>query len=159
MKILLAADGSAYTTAAARYLARQAADLPQKPEIHVLHVEPPLPYAGRARAVVGDGAIEKYRRDESDIALAVAERELRDAPAKCTYSWSVGDIAGTIAAFVREHGIDHVVMGSLGLGGVTGAVLGSISSRVLREVEVPVLIVPLETAAAKAAPAEPATAA
>jgi nucleotide-binding universal stress UspA family protein len=159
MKILLAADGSAYTTAAARYLARQAADLPQALEIHVLHVEPPLPYAGRARAVLGDAAIDKYRRDESDVALAVAERELRDAPAKCIYSWSVGDIAGIIAGYTREHGIDRVVLGSRGLGGVTGAVLGSISSRVLREVDVPVLIVPLEVASAKATPPQPAAAA
>lgn len=157
MKILLAADGSPYTAAAARYLARYAADLPQPVEIHVLHVERPLPYAGRARAVLGDDAIEKYRREESDVALAVAERELRDLPTRCFYSWTVGDIADTIASYVREQRIDHVVIGSRGLGGVVGAALGSVAARVLREVDVPVLVVP-RAAAEAATKAQPATA-
>lgn len=146
MKILLAADGSAYTASAARFLARHADTFPQPLEIHVLHVEPPLPYAGRARAVLGDAAIGRYRREESDVALAVAERELRGSGAACTYAWAVGDIAGTLAAYVRRHGIERVVMGSRGQGAVAGALLGSVASKVLREVDVPVLVVPREMA-------------
>lgn len=151
MKILLAADGSSYTRAASRYLARHATSLSPPLEIHVLHVEPPLPYGNRAREVLGDEAIEHYRREESDVALAVAEAELRGMAAKVTYAWLVGDIAKSIRDYVREHGIDVIVMGSRGHGALAGAVLGSVTNQVLREVDIPVMVVPL--AAVKAEPA------
>ena len=42
--------------------------------------------------------------------------------------------------FAKEHGCDLIVMGSRGLGALRG-ILGSVSSHVLREAAVPVLIV------------------
>ena len=45
-----------------------------------------------------------------------------------------------IVAFADEHACDLIVMGSRGLGALRG-ILGSVSSHVLREAAVPVLIV------------------
>src|SRR5215212_9466512 len=46
MKILVAADGSKYTRAAIKYLTDHLDMFGQAPEVHLLHVRPPLP--GRA---------------------------------------------------------------------------------------------------------------
>src|SRR5438874_3652970 len=45
----------------------------EAPEIHVLHVHPPLPYPGAAN-VVGKKVIEDYQREESEAALAVTQK-------------------------------------------------------------------------------------
>lgn len=42
---------------------------------------------------------------------------------------------------VEKEAIDLVVMGSHGYGPITGSVLGSVSQRVLKRVECPILIV------------------
>ena len=42
---------------------------------------------------------------------------------------------------VKRLGCDTVVMGTRGLGSFTGLVLGSVASRVIHEVSVPVLLV------------------
>jgi nucleotide-binding universal stress UspA family protein len=159
MKILLAADGSAYTRAAARYLARHAGGFPPPVEIHVLHVEGPLPSEGRARQLLGSQVIADFRREESEVALAVAERELRDLDAKRVFAWKVGDIAHAISDYALEHGIDRIVVGSCGHGALAGALLGSVTQRVLREAHVPVLVVPLCAAENEATPGSAARAA
>ena len=45
-----------------------------------------------------------------------------------------------IVAYAEDHGCDLIVMGSRGLGALRG-ILGSVSSHVLRQAKVPVLIV------------------
>ncbi|MFB6109345.1 MAG: universal stress protein [Halodesulfurarchaeum sp.] len=51
-------------------------------------------------------------------------------------------VSGAIAAYVEREGIDLVVMGSHGHSNVTRQLLGSVTSTVLRSIDVPVLIVP-----------------
>ena len=141
MNILLAADGSPYTRRAARYLAEHLRDYARAPKIHVLHVHPPLPFA-RAARVVGTAAVERYQREESEKALAVAYKQLPTAKVKCTTAWVVGDVAGEVSAYVKRHGIDLVVMGSRGRGAFAGMALGSTATKILAATKVPVLVVP-----------------
>jgi nucleotide-binding universal stress UspA family protein len=139
MKILLAADGSRFTRAAAVYLA---AHLPQSAshQVHLLHVHPSLPYPG-AVAVIGSAAVEAYHREESQAALAVAEAPLREARVAFRSIWEVGDPAPDIAAYAERHGIDLIVMGSHGHGALAALALGSVASKVIARSRVPVLIV------------------
>ena len=51
-----------------------------------------------------------------------------------------GNPSDAIVDYARDHKIDCIVMGSRGLGGIR-AVLGSVSTAVLRDTAVPVLIV------------------
>ncbi|MFB6103453.1 MAG: universal stress protein [Halobacteriaceae archaeon] len=46
-----------------------------------------------------------------------------------------------IGGYATDHGIDLVVMGSTGASSLTGQALGSVANRVLRTVQVPVLVV------------------
>ena len=140
MKILLAADGSDYTKRAARHLVDHLAWFARPPEIHLLHVRPPLPYPGAA-AHIGKKAIDEYERSESKAALAVAEKILDKAGIDYQSAWSVGDVAAGIRDYAKKHRIDLVVMGSHGHGVLAGLALGSVATKVIASIKQPVLIV------------------
>ena len=53
-----------------------------------------------------------------------------------------GGAAENIVDYTREHGIDLVVMSTHGFGGLKRLLLGSVTDRVIRSCEVPVLVVP-----------------
>jgi nucleotide-binding universal stress UspA family protein len=155
MKILLAADGSTYTQAAARYLREHLNLFSTRVELHVLHVHPELPYSGRARSALGAEAVERWEREESEVALAVAETELRAAgDTKVVYSWKVGPIVDGIEEYAAKHGIDLVVIGSHGHGAVAGLVMGSVARECIGRLAVPVLVVPRIAVAAANLPSE-----
>lgn len=140
MKILLAADGSQYTRRAASYLAAHANMLKDVPEVHVLHVRQPIPYPAAA-AVVGNKAIEDYQKGEADTALAVAAAEFMAAGIATITAYTVGDVAAETAAYVKKNGIDLVVMGSRGHGALAGLALGSVATKLISVLEVPVMVV------------------
>lgn len=54
---------------------------------------------------------------------------------------ALGAVAPTIERIVRECGADQIVMGTRGLGGVRGLLLGSVATKVLKLVNVPVTLV------------------
>ena len=47
-----------------------------------------------------------------------------------------------IISYSREHGVDLIVISTHGYGGVRRLLLGSVTDRVIRSCEVPVLVVP-----------------
>ncbi len=53
----------------------------------------------------------------------------------------IGGVAATIERVARECGADHITMGTRGLGGVRGLLLGSVATQVLKLVHVPVTLV------------------
>jgi nucleotide-binding universal stress UspA family protein len=141
MKILLAADGSAYTVKATDYLLKHFNWFKDAPELHVLHVKLPIPMPGRAAAAVGDAAIESYYREESEAALKPAEALLkkREVPHKTAYV--IGEIGHEINAYAKKNGVDLIVMGTHGHGALTNLVMGSIATKVLATTTVPVLLI------------------
>jgi nucleotide-binding universal stress UspA family protein len=52
-----------------------------------------------------------------------------------------GGIATTIDKVAREEEIDHIVMGTRGLGGIRGLLVGSVATQVLHIVDIPVTLV------------------
>jgi len=139
VRILIAADGSPYTRLAARHVAEHLDWFAGDPQVHVLHVEPPMPYA-RAQAVVGKQAVLAYQREESETALAVAQDELDKAGVRYQASWTVGDVVTEIAEYVHANRIDLLVMGSHGKGALASLALGSVAQKCLALLDVPVLV-------------------
>jgi len=140
MKILLAVDGSEYSRRAANFVVKHLSWLAQPPELHLLHVHAPIPYPGAA-AAAGKGAVEKYQREESEAALAVAQKELAAANVPSKSSWRVGDVVEEIARYVEQNAIDLVVVGSHGRGTLTALALGSVAMKILATVKTPALII------------------
>jgi len=140
MKILIAADGSEYTRKAAAYVVRHRDWLREEPDVYVHTVHAPLPYVAAA-GVVGKKAVDEYYERECQGNLAVACRELDRAGVKHADSYTVGDVAKEIRDFVARHGIDLVVMGSHGHGALANVALGSVATRLIATLQVPVLVV------------------
>ena len=143
MKILLAADGSPCTEAAARHIVTHLHWFADRPEVHVVHVSTPIPprvVAGLA-TVAGSSVLDRYHHEEGEAGLDVASTVLREAGVPCKCSWVMGGLAAQLDAYVRAHGIDLVVMGSHGYGSAAGLVMGSATTHCLAKLEVPILVI------------------
>ena len=139
MKILLAADGSAYTRHAVDYLIKHLGMFGGPPELGIVHVRPMIP--GRVATALNKTVIQKYYADETAKALAPARRMLDKAGLKYKVSQLIGDPGAEVAALAKKGKFDLVVMGSHGHGALGSLVLGSAASKVLAQCKVPVLIV------------------
>lgn len=139
MKILLAADGSKYTTRAVNYLVTHLATLGANPEISLLYVQQPIP--GRAAAAVSRSVLQRYYNEESRKALISASRALKSRGIRFGEIHLVGDPGTSIAAYAERKKFSLIVMGSHGRGAVSSFVLGSVVRKVLASCSVPLLIV------------------
>ncbi len=80
--------------------------------------------------------------DDGDAVESAAERA-RDAGLHVNTAIVEGTPHEVIADYVADRGVDVVVMGSHGRRGLDRYLLGSVTERVLRTVDVPVLVVPM----------------
>ena len=146
MKILVPYDGSPSSERAVEYSLRIATAV-GKPtvDVHLLNVQ-----------ATDASLLDCLRRDAADVAAQLV-RERRDAgaklldrPAKAVEKSGVksvertvlmGDPAENIGAYVQNEGCDMVVMGTRGLSPVGGLLLGSVTSKVIHAVDVPVTLV------------------
>jgi nucleotide-binding universal stress UspA family protein len=140
MKILLAIDGSSYSTKAVTYIASHLDWFQGNRELHVLHVKAPIPL-GHARAAAGAEAVENYYKEEAAAALAPTEILLQKSGVPYRTTYRIGDVAEQIEAYAKEHDIDMIVMGSHGHGALKNLVMGSVTTKVLATTHVPVLVV------------------
>jgi nucleotide-binding universal stress UspA family protein len=142
--ILIPVDGSDNSMRAVDAACQQVAR-GQPVTVHVLNVQPPI----NSRLVnthLSQDLIAKFQQEMGEAALESARARLHDAGIACTSHVDVGDVAQTIARYVRDLHCGQVVMGTRGLGSgaagaISGLLLGSIATKVLHLVEVPVTLV------------------
>jgi nucleotide-binding universal stress UspA family protein len=137
LKILVPVDGSENSLRTMRFVIRNAPLYKEPLEFHLLNVQRPFP--GTVRGLHGEA--EKYHHDEGIKALAGARKLLDDGGLKYTHHISVGEAGEVIARFCKDEGIQQVVMGTRGAGAVANMLLGSVATKVLHLVDVPVLLV------------------
>lgn len=136
-KVLVPVDGSENSDRVVVHVLKLAAELKAPLDIHLLNVQHPLP--GTIRGVAEQA--RKFHQEEGEAALASARKILDDAKVKYTYHVSVGDAASTVAQMAKELQCDQVVMGTRGMGSIGNMVLGSVATKVLHLVAVPVMLV------------------
>ena len=68
------------------------------------------------------------------------------------YSIEVGDPAETIVQYAREKNCDQILMGTQGMGSLSGFVMGSVASKVVHLSPVPVLLTKKRGPAVRAKP-------
>jgi len=83
-----------------------------------------------------------------DAIKSAAEEALQDAVTVCREAgiayltrWEQGAIAVTIDRVARDEDVAQIIMGTRGLGGLSGLLLGSVSTQVLQLADVPVTLV------------------
>lgn len=140
MKILLAIDGSEVSLRAVRSLIEHVRWFREPPELHLLHVHLPVPI-GLATHPISRETLETYYREESEAALAGARQLLEDAGFSSTLHIHVGQPAELIVKVAKELGCEMVCMGSHGHSVLKNAILGSVATKVLQLVKVPLLLV------------------
>ena len=140
MKIAYPTDGSEASIATLQHLIPRLAWFAAKPDIAVLTVHLPLPYA-RAVAWAGKDAAQRYYDEESGVVLGRAGDVLAQAGWACERVMRIGEPAQEIVRFAVEWGADLVAMGTRGQGALSAMVLGSVAQKVIGSSRVPVLIV------------------
>jgi len=142
--VLVPVDGSENSMRAVEAACRQVA-LQQSVTVHLLNVQPPN-HSGVVRKYLSQDLIDKFHQEEGETVLQSARARLDEADIVYTSHVEVGDVAQTIARYVRELHCDQVIMGTRGLGAggiaaISGLLLGSVATKVLHLVDVPVTLV------------------
>ena len=140
-KILIPVDGSPASLRAVDFAIEMVAQDPST-SLVLLHVQ-------NTRAIELAGASEamdtEWLREEGSLASAKA---LKDAIGKCEHAGvasealvRTGQIAEAVGQVAREENVKHIVMGTRGLGGIQGLLLGSVAMQVIHLAEVPITLI------------------
>ncbi len=138
MKALVPVDGSENALRAVRHAIKMAQD-GAIDELHVLNVQPPL--GGDVSTFVGSKTVKDFHREEAEKALTSAKKLLDEAKIPYKNHITVGPPGECIAEIAQRHKVDKIIMGTRGLGKLSGLLLGSVATDVIKRAEVPVTLV------------------
>ncbi len=108
--------------------------------LHVLTVQAPL-LLGNPALYVAAETIDQYYQEAGTETLNLVKPALEKSGLTYHTAIKTGPVAQEIAAYVEAHKIDQLIMGTRGLGSMSGLLLGSITTKVLTLVHVPVTLV------------------
>lgn len=135
-RIMIATDGSESADAALEFaidLARQTGS-----QLHVACVRP-LAFHDPTRPSHGPERVGTIHGAERIAAAAAARASA--AGIRVQAHFLCGPVAETLRDEARQLKVDLIVVGSRGLGAVTGTLLGSVSRALVREAPAPVMVV------------------
>ena len=137
-KILIPCDGSDNALRAVRYAASLAKELSDV-HLELLNVQDALPQ--KVHAALSEQEIERWRAGEADLILQPARQILDAEEVQYQVRTRVGSPANEIARHVHEMHCDAIIMGTRGLGAVANLMIGSVATKVIHLVEVPVTLI------------------
>lgn len=139
MKILVPVDGSPFTKRMLAYLAAHDEWLGEAHQYTLLHVAPAVP--PRAAAVLDKAVLQAHYAEESEKVFKPIRSFFGKQKLKADFVAKVGPAADTIATAATKGKFDLLMMGSHGHGLLGSLVLGSVTTRVMAQCEVPVLVI------------------
>jgi nucleotide-binding universal stress UspA family protein len=149
LNFLVPVDGSEPSAEAIKQLLKYRGWMKDDVDIHLLNVQPPIPYGKRVSAVVGHDRIARYQQEDGEGALKPAKKALDKAGVTYRCSIGVGEPAEVIVQYAIENGCDQILMGTRGMGSLSGLVLGSVATKVIELSPVPVVLMKKRGSAAK----------
>lgn len=140
MKILLAVDGSPYTKKMLAYLgAHDELISVGRNSFTALTVMPAMP--PRARAVLSKEMLDEYYREEGAKVLDPVRKYLGQSGITPKEQLEIGPAGEVIARVAEEGKYDLIIMGTHGHGALGRLVMGSVSTQVLANCGVPVMLI------------------
>ena len=139
MKILVPVDGSPFTKRMLAYLAAHDEWLGDAHRYTLLHVTPAVP--PRAAAALEKSLLQEHYTEQSDKVFKPIRSFFGKQKIQAEYVAKVGPAAETIAALATKGKFDMLMMGSHGHGLLGNLVLGSVTTKVMAQCGVPMLIV------------------
>ncbi len=137
--ILLPVDGSENSVRAVKRaieLAKEAGEY----KLLLITAFPPI-VSGNVKRFFSAEDIHAYYQEEGQKALAPAKALLDSEGIPYEDEVLVGQVAQSIADYAKKKQVDTIIMGTRGLGTVTGMLLGSVTTKVLSLVDTPVMLV------------------
>ncbi|MET3373480.1 nucleotide-binding universal stress UspA family protein [Variovorax boronicumulans] len=139
MKILLAVDGSDYTSRMLSYLTTHKEWANAGHAFTVFYAVLPVPH--RAAAFARPDIVHGYYEDDARVVLEPVRTLLMEHGIEARFEHRIGHPAAEIASFAEKGQFDLLIMGSRGHGALANLVLGSVAAKVLATCTVPVLLV------------------
>jgi len=137
-KILIPVDGSDNSLRAVQYAADSLSRDPQQ-EFVLVNVQEPFPL--RARAALHEDEMRRILEEDGEEALRSARAIMERAGARYQARTVCGRIGEAIAREVEETGCNAIVMGTRGMSAAVNMMVGSVATRVVHAVRVPVTLV------------------
>lgn len=139
MRVLVAVDGSEVSLRALSHAISWHTQRGVPIEIELVNVQPPMS-AAVARFISRE-VIDEYHHEQGEEVLAPARALAGVAGVPCNACIAVGGDADALLEHARSSGCEAIIMGTRGMGSVTGLLLGSVASKVVHGAEVPVTLV------------------
>jgi nucleotide-binding universal stress UspA family protein len=139
MKILIAADGSAYTKRMLAYLAAHDEWLGARHAYTVVHAVAAVPH--RAAAFLDPEQVRSFYEDDAEAVFKPIRSFFAMQGIEARFVLRIGPAAANIAKLAQRGGFDLLLMGSQGHGAAAGLVMGSVTTKVLSLCSTPVLLV------------------
>ena len=140
-RILIAVDGSSQSAKVARAAIAHVSEYKQKPELHLGYVHLPVPALGGLIKPVGHDALQRYYLEEGEDALRGAKKMFDRAKLASQLHIMVGPVAETLAIEAKKLKCDLIIMGTHGMGAMSGMLLGSVATKTVHLARCPVMLI------------------
>jgi nucleotide-binding universal stress UspA family protein len=140
-RVLLAVDGSKHAARAVEYVCKLHGARNQL-KVELLNAPLALPAPqGRARSAEDQEMLDKCNQEAGHATLRPASNALRAAGISFDTHIVPGNAAASIVQIAQTHRCTRIVMGTRGLGPLTGLILGSVAYTVVHLARIPVTLV------------------
>jgi len=136
-RILIGIDGSKGALKALDYVVERKRR-GEKIEVLLLYAQPLIKAHG---PMVSQSMVKEYHAQEAEKVLAGAGLKTRAKFLEADTYVETGDPAESIIAFAKKSKCTEIVMGSRGLGRLSGLLLGSVVAKVVQLADMPVVVV------------------
>lgn len=140
-KILVPIDGSGHSERIIAELLKIVTLYREPVQLHVLNVQPPVPYANKVSHAIGHDVVDSYLLEQGELALQPSLAALAAAGVSYKHYIETGEAADAILRVAGETGCTQIFMGTHGRGAVSGLVLGSVATKVIHLADIPVTLV------------------
>jgi nucleotide-binding universal stress UspA family protein len=113
----------------------------EPPELHLAYVHLPVPTMGGLIKPIGHEALQRYYREEGEDAQRSAKKLFDRARLACAMHVMVGPIAESLTNEARKLKCGLIIMGTHGMGAVSGMLLGSVATKTVRLARCPVMLI------------------